>query len=267
MLIESLIRRKNGTKVEFGSTVYHFQPDNDGRHVADVDNQAHVSALIAIKDGFRLADAADAADGSPFDTITGPFFVVRGPQDVEAFRQWALAIPDMLIDEEAIADIEAVLLIDKISIGEASLGGYPFPDLTVSPDLFSPVGAGAPLEPESTPSAPGDNTILPQNHGSRGDDAALRAGDTSIEGNGGADTGGGVRADSPATDEDEGDGEEVDEADEDEQPQPVVATTPPQPLDREKLAKEYDELFGHRPNGKWTAEKIAAALAEKKANG
>lgn len=38
-------------------------------------------------------------------------------------------------------------------------------------------------------------------------------------------------------------------------------------LDREALAKQYAEKFGHRPNGKLSAEKIAAALKEEPAAG
>lgn len=38
-------------------------------------------------------------------------------------------------------------------------------------------------------------------------------------------------------------------------------------LDREALAKLYDELFGHRPNGKWGAPKIKQLIDEKLTEG
>lgn len=51
MKIECLIRRKKGTLVEFKAdgAAYHFTPDEEGRHVADVDNEKHAERLLSIK--------------------------------------------------------------------------------------------------------------------------------------------------------------------------------------------------------------------------
>jgi hypothetical protein len=52
MLIESIIKRKDGTKVEMGDEEYHFKDDGKGHHVAEVNNQEHIDRLLSIKEGF-----------------------------------------------------------------------------------------------------------------------------------------------------------------------------------------------------------------------
>lgn len=235
MLIESIIHRRNGTKITLDDTTYHFVEDEHGRHVAEVADENHISKLLGIREGFRLANAADSASIGFVDTtdMDGAFFVVRGPQDMLAFRQWLLSIPDMAdIDNVA----EPVLLIDKIAIGEANLDGHSIVELP--PSLGFSQASDTPA-PEPSPPAPVSNTILPIDQ-TQQPAAVSDTGDAQSAGEGGAGVAGGA-------------GAETAEADE--------------PLDREALAKEYDELVGHRPNGKWTAEKIAEKIAELKAQG
>ncbi len=55
MKIESLLRRKGGTKVELDGVEYHFKPDADGREFADVANMDHVGIFASIREGFRVA--------------------------------------------------------------------------------------------------------------------------------------------------------------------------------------------------------------------
>ena len=231
MLIESLIRRLKGTSVTLGTTIYLFQPDDEGRHVAEVDDPAHIATFLAIKEGFRSADGVVAPGAEMSFDIDGPFFIIRGPQDAKAFAHWAACIPDMLdhVDEHT-------LLIDKIALGEASLHGFQMlPEPSLSP--LNATSVGAPPAAAS-PQPPADNTILPdqnqQEDADPGDDPA---------GDGGAGGAGDTGADT-----DPGDDGDEDEADEE--------------LDREALAKTYAEKHGHRPNGKWSAEKIAQVLAE-----
>lgn len=54
MKIESLLRRKGGTKAEIDGVEYHFKPDKDGREYADVTNMDHVGIFASIKEGYRL---------------------------------------------------------------------------------------------------------------------------------------------------------------------------------------------------------------------
>jgi hypothetical protein len=244
MLIESIIRRPKGTKVDMGSAIYHFLPDADGRHVAEVEDQAHIIAILAIKEGYRPADGSVLAAASAVPVIEGPFFIVRGPQDIEAFGDWARAIPEMQDDPA-----EFVLLIDKIAAGEASLGGYAFP----ANEIPSPASASAGTRAarDTSPPPPPATTILPTAQSQQ--DSRIDGGSQSA-GEGGAGAAGGAGSETA----EEEDGEEEEEE---------AEAEASGELDREALAKEYSELVGHRPNGKWSAEKIAAAIAEVKAQG
>lgn len=53
MKIESIIRREGGTTVTVGGVTYRFLPGNDGRHVAEVENESHAAKLLAITEGYR----------------------------------------------------------------------------------------------------------------------------------------------------------------------------------------------------------------------
>lgn len=46
MLIEHLIQRDGGTPVEFADKTYWFLPDDQGRHVAEVDDRQHQQVLL-----------------------------------------------------------------------------------------------------------------------------------------------------------------------------------------------------------------------------
>lgn len=63
-LIESILKRKGGTRVKLDDTDYHFVADDDGRHIASVSDADHIAKLLAIPEGFRLARAPKAAPSS-----------------------------------------------------------------------------------------------------------------------------------------------------------------------------------------------------------
>lgn len=273
MLIESLIKRAKGTKITLDGIVYAFLPNDKGQHVAEVDNDTHAAQLLAIKEGFRRADGVIVQDAADIEAPDGFFFLIRGPQDLTALFQWLHIIPDFE-DHEA---FEQTMLIDKISFGDANLGGYQLP----SPEELA---KWTPPAREPSPRVSADKFATGDLvHGSStGTEAGADTGDASGASTGGAGVGG---AGTDSSDDEEA-GEESD-AEDDEQavkfedgqplsalmpaadPAPAPSTTPatdPE-ADREKLADEYAGLFGHRPNGKWKADKIAAAIAEKKAQG
>lgn len=57
MKIESIIRRKAGTRIQLEEQHYHFKPtEEDERHCAEVGIEAHVERLLSITEGFRPAD-------------------------------------------------------------------------------------------------------------------------------------------------------------------------------------------------------------------
>lgn len=226
MRIESLIKRPKGTEITLGQNTYHFVPDDEGRHVAVVENEAHILSLLAIKEGFRSLDGAPSPAAAVLQSIEGYYFIVRGPQDMEALVAWASAIPEMQQEPN-----EFLSLTDKVASGEACLGGYAFPEeIPPEPPAHSPAPAG---------------TIFPIDHDQSEDGHAAIAEEAGTGGTGE----GGAGADSP--DEDD----VIDDEDKDEDIDPT-------PLDREALALAYSELFGHRPNGKWSAEKIQSVLDE-----
>ncbi|SEH89720.1 hypothetical protein [Paraburkholderia hospita] len=55
MKIECTLQRKGGTVVELGGKTYHFKPtDDDPRHVAEVENEAHIERFLSIREAYRL---------------------------------------------------------------------------------------------------------------------------------------------------------------------------------------------------------------------
>lgn len=54
MKIECILRRDPPTTVILGVTAYQFQPDEDGRHVCDVEDPAHLARLLSISEAYRL---------------------------------------------------------------------------------------------------------------------------------------------------------------------------------------------------------------------
>lgn len=251
MLIESIIKRAKGTKITLRHS-YHFKPDQDGRHVAEVEDDADIAALLAIKEGFRPADGTIAILADALPNIEGAFFIIRGPQDIEAFGEWARSVPHMR--EEP---LEFVALVDKIAIGEASLDGFPL----IPNETPARATAGVPSMAGPSPRPSADNSIMPTSQPQTASSSANTDG-SQATGDGGADVAGDVGTDSDQADEEE----------EEEAAPPPPPPPPPPPaapsatdLDREALAKEYDELIGHRPNGRWSAARIAEALTEHKA--
>lgn len=81
MLIESIIKRPNGTQAGIGGVTYDFQPDTAGRHVCNVDDEEHVARFLSITEGYRYAKplltaaapkAATPAPQAPAASTTAP---------------------------------------------------------------------------------------------------------------------------------------------------------------------------------------------------
>lgn len=81
MKIECILHRHGGSIVEFPGKTYHFKPQEDGRHVANVEIEAHIERLLSIPEAYRLYRAnptaepritlAPAQDTPPEVTIDG----------------------------------------------------------------------------------------------------------------------------------------------------------------------------------------------------
>ena len=74
--VQCLQKRKGGTRVSFGhhaaiQTTYHFLPignDENSPHVAIVNDEEHLAALLAIPEGYRLY----LGDNTPVTAIPKP---------------------------------------------------------------------------------------------------------------------------------------------------------------------------------------------------
>lgn len=85
MKIECTLKRKGGTHVDIGGKSYHFAPQEDGRHVADVDSDAHIERFLAVPEAYRIlrAPGADttpvlAPDGSHPSDVPQPTTLLPG---------------------------------------------------------------------------------------------------------------------------------------------------------------------------------------------
>lgn len=58
MKIECILQRKGGTVVELPGKTYHFAPQEDGKHVADVEVESHIERLLMIPEAYRLLRTA-----------------------------------------------------------------------------------------------------------------------------------------------------------------------------------------------------------------
>ena len=56
MKIESILKRPGGTKVTMGDSLYHFAPNEQDQHVAEVENPDHAKAFLNIPEGYRSLD-------------------------------------------------------------------------------------------------------------------------------------------------------------------------------------------------------------------
>lgn len=54
MKIECILRRVPPTTVILGITAYQFHPDEEGRHVCEVEDPAHLARLLSISEAYRL---------------------------------------------------------------------------------------------------------------------------------------------------------------------------------------------------------------------
>lgn len=58
MKIECILQRKGGTVVELPGKTYHFVPQEDGKHVADVEVESHIERLLMIPEAYRMLRTA-----------------------------------------------------------------------------------------------------------------------------------------------------------------------------------------------------------------
>lgn len=68
MLLKIKQVREGGTELKFNDgTEYHFRPNENGDHVAEVTDAAHLAQLLAISEGFEEYGEAKTEDGEAED--------------------------------------------------------------------------------------------------------------------------------------------------------------------------------------------------------
>ena len=57
MLIKCKLNREGGSKIKIGGEEYHFAPDDNGDHVAEVTNEAHANRFLEISEAYEAVGA------------------------------------------------------------------------------------------------------------------------------------------------------------------------------------------------------------------
>lgn len=241
MKIESIIKRPNGTVVDFDhpKRKYHFKPESGVQtdpHVCDVDVDDHATRLLRIRDGYRLvsgeqppADTDDDNDNDGGETIKGSTvhnasYPIKGGETVELQDLVNMAFDDSGVTVDVwneLPDQERYDFIDA-TLKELQDGVHSDEDentVRLNEAKNTPPVAGTVVNPVDTQQ--NDNT------GNAG------TGTTDTTGNGA-----------------QGDDKKPEDADKKAEPT------------RKELAGQFKARFGREPSTRLTKEDIAAALAE-----
>ena len=140
MKIESLIKRKGGSVVEMDapSRTYHFAPvsgKHEDPHVAEVEEQSHIRALLRIREGFLVLDGEAQQDDPVHDddlqlvgsNIHAASYKIKGGETISLDELVSMAFQDSGLDqdqwnnasdEERYGFIDATLLELQLGEGE-----------------------------------------------------------------------------------------------------------------------------------------------------
>ena len=140
MKIESLIKRKGGSVVEMDapSRTYHFAPvsgKHEDPHVAEVEEQSHIRALLRIREGFRVLEGEAQQDDPVHDddlqlvgsNIHSASYKIKGGETISLDELVSMAFQDSGLDqdqwnnasdEERYGFIDATLLELQLGEGE-----------------------------------------------------------------------------------------------------------------------------------------------------
>jgi hypothetical protein len=231
MKIECILRRDPPAVVTLGVTAYQFQPDEQGRHVCDVEDSAHLARLLSISEAYRL----------PGDE---PIPQALIPAIVEHTLPTAAAtlapVDENLIKGSSVhpatfdLGAESPFELDDVVAYALELSGLTTPEWNSLPDEDRHNFIDLALDALDTrdlpppPAPPGDQsndtTIAPVAK------PTTETAPVSVAGNSNGDAPNDAPADSVA--------------------------------EREALAVAYKDKFGARPHYKWSIEKITEELAK-----
>ncbi len=112
MKIESLIKRKNGTKVQLDTPKreYHFRPESGVHtdpHVCEVEEESHARILLRISGGYRLAEGEAGLPDEETDpprlkgsAVHDARYTIKGGDVVELDDLVNMAFEDSGLDED-----------------------------------------------------------------------------------------------------------------------------------------------------------------------
>lgn len=83
MQIECKLKRAGGTTVPMGEKTYHFNPLDDGAHVAEVTIEEHIARFLSIPEGYRFYNANGHTLDLPEPVVAASAPVDRPEQEVE----------------------------------------------------------------------------------------------------------------------------------------------------------------------------------------
>ena len=72
MLIKCKLNREGGSKIKIGGVEYHFVPDDNGDHVAEVTNEAHANRFLEISEAYEAVGAKKRAKAVQAQAPTEP---------------------------------------------------------------------------------------------------------------------------------------------------------------------------------------------------
>jgi hypothetical protein len=79
MKIQCILKRTGGSHIELGGTNYHFAPQEDGRHIAEVTDEAHISRFLSIPEAYRVVADAPVAPALAAAPIPAPTTAILNP--------------------------------------------------------------------------------------------------------------------------------------------------------------------------------------------
>ena len=113
MKIESLIKRKGGSVVEMDapSRTYNFAPvsgKHEDPHVAEVEEQSHIRALLRIREGFRVLEGEAQQDDPVHDddlqlvgsNIHSASYKIKGGETISLDELVSMAFQDSGLDQD-----------------------------------------------------------------------------------------------------------------------------------------------------------------------
>lgn len=121
MKIECVLKREGGTKIEMDGVEYHFKPQADGAHVADIADRKHIGKLLTIPEGYLIYDAEQVAKPAPAADDSDDDQGNAAPASTEA----AASAPQEPATEKTEGDDKAGGLADLKAKFEAKFGRKP----------------------------------------------------------------------------------------------------------------------------------------------